>query len=355
MKLAILCDTHHGLRNASDIFLDYTEAFYRDIMFPYCEEHKIKDILHLGDFFDNRKYVNIKVLNRTRKMFLEPMTEKKMFMTIIPGNHDVMFKHSNEINSLKEVLGYFKKNVRIVMQPEVKKFGSLPIALLPWIAPDNQKASIEFINSCPAPILAGHLEMKGFEMIKGLPVSQHGLEAGAFKRFEAVYSGHYHTRSSRGNIHYLGTQFEHTWSDCGDPKYFHILDTETRELTKIVNPKTIFHKFQYDDELPDLFEKTDFSKAKDSYIKIIVINKSDAAKFDSFLTKINQMSPIDVKIIETFDEFTASAVSDETVSLEDTHKLLDSYIEAVDTDLDKGRLKRLIQELYIEAQQTDTQ
>jgi hypothetical protein len=36
--------------------------------------------------------------------------------------------------------------------------------------------------------------------------------------------------------------------------------------------------------------------------------------------------------------------------LEDTGKLLNTYIEAVQTDLDKEKLKKRLQELYVEAQ-----
>ena len=38
-----------------------------------------------------------------------------------------------------------------------------------------------------------------------------------------------------------------TWSDYGDEKYFHIFDTETREMTLIHNHLTMFEKLFYDD------------------------------------------------------------------------------------------------------------
>ena len=30
----------------------------KKIFFPYLDEHDIKQIIHLGDYFDRRKYVN---------------------------------------------------------------------------------------------------------------------------------------------------------------------------------------------------------------------------------------------------------------------------------------------------------
>lgn len=71
MKVAILNDTHCGVRNSSDIFLKYNERFYGEIFFPYLKEHNIKNILHLGDYYEHRKFVNFKALNANRKHFLE--------------------------------------------------------------------------------------------------------------------------------------------------------------------------------------------------------------------------------------------------------------------------------------------
>ena len=60
MKIAILNDTHCGVRNSSDIFLNYQKRFYDEIFFPYMREHSIKNILHLGDYYEHRKFVNFK-------------------------------------------------------------------------------------------------------------------------------------------------------------------------------------------------------------------------------------------------------------------------------------------------------
>ena len=53
---------------------------------------------------------------------------------------------------------------------------------------------------------------------------------------------------------------------------------------------------------------------------------------------------------ETFEEFAGESVDDESVSVEDTTQMLDSYIDAVDTDLDKDTLKGLMRGLFVEAQ-----
>ena len=48
MKIAILNDTHCGIRNSSQIFLDNAKDFYDNVFFPECEKHNIKQVVHLG-------------------------------------------------------------------------------------------------------------------------------------------------------------------------------------------------------------------------------------------------------------------------------------------------------------------
>jgi len=123
MKIAILNDTHCGVRNASEIYLDNAEEFYEKVFFPKCEEEGITHIIHLGDYYDHRKFVNFRALLHNRKNFLNILRERKMTMDIIPGNHDVYYKNTNDLNSLKECLGHYMNEVNIIMEPEVKEYG----------------------------------------------------------------------------------------------------------------------------------------------------------------------------------------------------------------------------------------
>lgn len=348
MKIAFLNDTHCGMRNSSDIFIDYQEKFYSKVFFPYLMEHGIKQIIHLGDYYDNRKFINFKAQNTNRKMFLNVLKQEGIHMDIIPGNHDVFYKNTNELCSLKELLGYYTSNVNIVMKPKVLDYDGCSIALVPWINSENYAESIKFIQNCKASILGAHFELIGFDMMKGMP-NAHGMTTEIFDRFEMVLSGHFHTKSSKGNIHYLGSQMEFTWADADDPKYFHILDTQTRELTPVYNPYTLFQKVIYNDEKTD-YNSYDVSKLENKFIKIVVSKKKDPYMFDRFIDRINQQNVYELKIAETFDEFVGENIDDESLLLEDATQLLESYVDSVDTDLDKVKIKNLMHNLFVEAQ-----
>ena len=348
MKVAILNDTHAGIRNSSDIFLDNAEKFYSDVFFPYLLEHNIRTIVHLGDVFDNRKFINFRALNRYRKSFLARLREHGMHMHIIPGNHDTYYKNTNELNALKELLGHYMGEVTIHMEPSVLDLQGFKFALLPWICSENHDRSMEFINTCKADWLGGHLELAGFDVMRGVQ-STHGLNHKIFSRFERVLSGHFHVGSQQDNIYYLGTQMEFFWSDAGDEKGFHVLDTENRELTKVTNPHTLFSKIIYDDTKAD-YSIYDTNHLNEKFVKIVVVNKSDLFTFDRFVDRIQNERIHDLKIAENFNEFMGENVEDEAVSVEDTTELLDSYVDAVETDLDKDKLKVNMRNLLAEAQ-----
>jgi hypothetical protein len=276
------------------------------------------------------------------------MRDAGITMDIIPGNHDVYYKNTNELCSLKELLGYFTSNVNICMKPTVLDYDGLKVAVIPWINNANYKEYVDFAQNCGAPILGAHLELKGFDMMAGMP-NPHGMNADIFSRFEMVLSGHFHTKSSQGNVTYLGSQMEFTWADVDDPKFFHVLDTETREIEAVRNPITMFKKIIYDDKKNN-YDDFDFKALEKKFIKLIVINKNDLYMFDKFIDRLQDTDTYELKIAESFEEYLGESVEDEKISLEDTTTLLDSYVEAVDTDLDKEHLKTELRKLYTEAQ-----
>ena len=327
--------------------MDYQERFYAEVFFPYLIENDIKHILHLGDYYDNRKTINFKALQHNRKIFLEPMRELGITMDIIPGNHDVYYKNTNELNALKELQGHYMNEVNLVMKPTVVDYDGMAIALVPWINTENEKESLEFLANCKADIVGAHLELQGFEMSKGMPCME-GMDRKHFDRFDMVMTGHFHAKSTQNNIHYLGSQMEFFWNDCNDPKHFHILDTETRELTPVVNPITIYEKIYYDHENMRKFK--DLSYLDNKFVKVIVTNKGDPYEFERFIDRVQSQKIHELKIAEDFKEFLGDNVGDDNINVDDTETLVYDYVDNVTTDLDKGRIKKEISHLMKEAQ-----
>ena len=348
MKIAIITDTHFGARNDNQNFNEYFYKFYDDIFFPTLKERGIKTCVHMGDVVDRRKFISYRIANDFRKRFIAPFQRDKIDLHILIGNHDTYYKNTNEVNAMEELVG--QDRFRIYTNPDVVEFDGVPIQFIPWINSGNYDNTMAALARSPAEIAMGHLEIDGFEMFKGGHRHEGSYNKEMFRRFDTVMSGHFHHKSDDGHVYYLGTPYEIYWNDWQDPKGFHIFDTETRELERIVNPYTLFEKIYYDDAGDD-YSKHDFGKYREKYVKLIVVNKKDLYGFDQFVDKLLKADAHEVKIIEDFSDLDAENVSDDIVeNAEDTMTLLSKYIDELDVDLEKDRLKNIMRTLYNEAQ-----
>ena len=345
MRVAIITDQHFGARNDSSAFLDFYERFYNDTFFPTLDDNNIESVLILGDTFDRRKYVNFYSLDRAKKMFFDKLEERGIKVFMIAGNHDTYFKNTNEVNSPELLLAEYTNIVLINKAADIIVHDT-PVCFVPWICPDNYQESLETINNSNAELCMGHFEIAGFAMYRGME-SHEGLSKDLFKKFDMVFSGHYHHRSDDNHIYYLGNPYELTWQDYNDPRGFHLFDLQTRQLEFIRNPNTMFQRVEYDDSLIDPSVES-YEHLKNKYVKIIVVNKNDFYKFDKFITKVYDSDPYEVKIIEDFSEFNDGEI-DTNINLEDTLDVLSNYIDSIETDLDKDRVKTFMKSLYTEA------
>lgn len=348
MKIAILNDTHCGVRSDMVEMSNYAGRFYDEVFFPYLDDNNIKQIVHLGDYFDRRKFVNFASLKANKQHFIEPMIKRGIHMDLILGNHDTYYKNTNDVNS-PELLLFGDNNINVIGEPCTKEYDGCEITLVPWINPENYADSVDFILNSNATQCWGHFEFEGAMMQPGFNCP-HGLDYTYVKRFEQVLSGHFHHKSELGNIRYLGSQMEFTWGDFGDQKYFHIFDTETRELTPVHNPITMFHKAFYDDSDSSFEEiqEADYSDVAGKFVKVIVVNKDNPYWFDSYLDKIHAENPLHLQVVDDnkhMDFFDDDDIED----LEDTLTILSKYVNGLEIQGKKKPLDDLMTSLYNEA------
>lgn len=356
MKVAIITDQHFGARNDSLHFINFFEKFYTDTFFPKLQEEGITTLLILGDTFDRRKYVNFYSLKKTKEMFFDKLQEMGIKVHMLAGNHDTYFKNTNDVNSVDLLLREYS-NVHVIDSPETITVDDTSICMMPWICPENYEDSMKMIGDTNAQICMGHFEIQGFSMYNGME-SHEGLSRDIFNKFDLVFSGHYHHKSSDGSIHYLGNPYELTWSDYNDPRGFHLFDLSTRELEFVRNPNSIFHKITYDDTLPNAISdisNMDLSAYKDTFNKVIVVNKTNPYLFDLFMSNLYKQNPIDVSIVEDNLDLTEGLESDIISDAEDTLTILNRYVDNLQVqDLDGNKLKSILKELYVEALNLET-
>jgi len=341
MKVLVITDQHFGVRNDSLVYVDYYRKFYSGVVIPFIKKYKIKHVLCLGDTFDRRKSVNFNSLEAAKEMWFKPLEDMGVKMTMLVGNHDIYYKNTLRVNAPSLLLGEYG-NIQIMDGPGEFLLGSLSVLGIPWICDDNRSRVYELLEQSTAPLCVGHLEFNGFESVPGI-VMEHGIDQQPFKKFEKVLSGHFHTKSNKGNIYYLGNPYEFYWNDYQSPRGFHILDTDTLDLKFYRNPYTMFEKIFYEDKT----EYIDVSSSAGKYVKLIVQDKQDQVKFDRLVKMLYDAGVADLKIIEDLSvEF---GDTEEDVETEDTLTLLEKYIDEVESSVNKESIKNTIKSLYLEA------
>jgi DNA repair exonuclease SbcCD nuclease subunit len=351
MKVAIITDQHFGARNDSIQLLDFYEKFYAETFFPKLKETKVDAVLILGDTFDRRKFINFYSLKRAKQMFFAPLMDLGIEVHMLAGNHDTYFKNTNDVNSVDLLLSEYGNTINVIDSPSEIYVGPHKICMMPWICAENYQQSMDMIKDTTAEICCGHFEIAGFAMYRGM-TSEEGLEKSLFRKFDFTFSGHYHHKSNSDSIYYLGNPYELTWQDYNDPRGFHIFDLEKRELEFIQNPNNIFHRISYDDKDQsfDQITNKDLSGYKDTYVKVIVVNKTNPYLFDQFLEKLNLADPIDVTIVEDFtmaDEEDDDSIVDQA---EDTLTILNKYVDSIKQEsINVSKLKNVMKDLYVEA------
>ena len=341
MKVLLITDQHFGVRNDNQHLLSHYKRFYDKIVIPYIKASGIKEIINLGDTFDKRRQINFMSLDAAKEMWFDPIRDLGCHMRMLVGNHDIYYKNTLRINAPNELLGEYD-NIDLIEEPTTSNIGGCDILFLPWICDENYDRTLRSVTESTAPICMGHLELNGFEAHPG-HVMHSGMETTIFNKFKRVFSGHYHMKSKRDNISYLGNPYQLYWNDYGTKRGFHVFDTETLKTTFYRNPFDTFHKLYYNDgvRLPEE------SELKGSFVKLIVEDKGDYAKFDYKVKQLQDMSLADLKIVEDLSVELENGSS--VVETEDTMTLLDNYIDEIDLKVDKSNVKHIMRSLYMEA------
>lgn len=344
MKVALITDTHYGFKKGNQDYHDFFLKFYNDIFFPTLKKKKIKHVIHLGDVFDIRRNIDFWSLDWSRKNIFNPLQDLGVTVDMMVGNHDAFYKNTLEINSLECLLQEYD-NLRVYTGPSEVTVGGRKMVYLPWICDQNEEQTVNLMRETEAEVVLGHLEMEGFKT-NPTYVANHGRQVSEFSKFKMVMSGHYHTRSKKGNFQYIGNPYQMYWNDYADERGFNIFDTETLKLQHIKNPYEMFHKIFYDDTKNEYYD-LDVEKYKDTVVKVVVENKTDYTAFDYLINSLQDVT-LDLKIIE---DFSTEVDDDDDIELEheDTLTILEKYVDELNTNLDSHKLKEIMKSLYVEA------
>tara|TARA_B100001250_G_scaffold29893_1_gene24599 strand:- start:1374 stop:2426 length:1053 start_codon:yes stop_codon:yes gene_type:complete len=346
MNVAIITDQHFGCRKNSKLFHDYFLKFYDEIFFPALEKEGITTLVDMGDTFDSRKGIDFAALTWAKENYFDRLKDMGIQVHTVVGNHTAYYKNTNNINAVDLLLREYD-NVTVYSKPTEIKLNDLGVLIVPWINAENEKETLKALKNSKCPCVMGHLELQGYK-VNDYVVMDHGFDDAPFRKFDRVYSGHFHTRSNQENIYYLGNPYEIYWNDFENTRGFHFFDTETLEHTPINNPYRLFYKIYYEDTPHQTFDAREY---EDKIVKVIVRQKSDLTQFEKFIDKLYSVNVAELKIVENFD-FTGWYDKDDSASgyeSEDTLSILNRYIEEAEISLDKSVVRKMVDEIYQEA------
>ena len=128
------------------------------------------------------------------------------------GSHDHFNRNNSDIFSTYhfESLENFKVMNKVTILDEI--YGK--VLFIPFITEDEYPSLLEYKD---IPVAVGHLELKGFQLTGTSSILEHGPDASQiFKKQKHVLSGHFHCRSTKGNVTYVGSPFAMDFSDAND-------------------------------------------------------------------------------------------------------------------------------------------
>lgn len=354
-NVAIITDTHFGARGDSLHMQASMKKFYENIFFPALDQYEVHRVLHGGDYVDRRKFINYQTAEFIRETYRKPLRYRNIREDIIVGNHDIFYRNSTELSAVQQLSGKDWDLCHYNKPYELDLYG-VGVLLLPWITDNNREASEKAIATSGCKVVLGHLEISGFQMYRGMP-HVGGMDASVFERFGLVMSGHFHHRSENGPIRYLGAPYPMIWSDYRDPRGFHILNTNTLELTFIENPHSIFARIVYDDankkhdyikELVQTISVPD-SPYHDAYVKVVVQSKTQPFWFDLMMDALYKVNAQDIVVVDDIIVNDDESESELPTQDMDTLSIMREYVDSLTISCDKEELKRYLQGKYQEA------
>lgn len=347
MKFVVIGDMHNGV-GADDPWHENVRSELMNDVYDYVKNNGIKQLLFLGDIFDNRNSLTHRSLEFNRKIIIDPIVELGLDADMIIGNHDAMHKNNLTPNAITEVFGAID-NFRIAEPFKTVTYDGVNIDLISWICRDNKYEIMEAVKASNSKYCFGHFELVGFYFYAGIP--SHGDDPQFLRKYDYVGSGHFHTINSSGNVHYLGTPFTITANDNNEHRGFWVFDTEDMLNPLFVpNKKTWHRKINYPKDILDMTEEFDYEQFRDTRV-VIDLNSKEDKNFEKLEMGLEAV----VNRLHVNNNFTISKAREASRSVDPTKKqegtVLDiayEYIVGNDaiSDSDKEDIKTKLSTLY---------
>lgn len=362
MKIGLIGDTHHGMRNGSHIWRSYQKDMILNYIIPLFKEKQITELIDLGDWFDNRRSVLAIDWKWMKEELIPLLAENGMTLHMVVGNHTIALRDSVEVNHCEILeqlsIAHGSHCVKAYTNPTEVTFGKTKTIILPWIAHSNYNQVVSAIEETDAAVVLSHLELKGFLLTKGKLLDHGTIKTSYFEKFIKCLSGHLHIGSeqrlrSGTLVKFLGIPYEQSWSDydSGVANGVYIMDCNDTSLEFIPTPKdrSMFLELTYSYQdissarKGKLWQDTDYLAdtlgLRDKVVRIVVTDRSNQAHYAKFLKALRSVPCVNYQIVDTTKvvELEVEEVSAKDFSISPLEILLDKVEEIEYTDYDEDK------------------
>jgi len=323
MKLAIVGDLHHDIKNGSYNALCYQKRFFYEYLIPALPS--VDGVIFLGDIFHNRRDINLRILKEVIQIFKDIQFKNKPLYGVL-GNHDFYFRNSYELSTVREIglgIQYGDYNCKWYMINE-------HCICIHWHNTSEElKQTFEEIKNSGLNknihYVFGHFSLYGFNFnYKAINDNEDDLTSEVFNSYfpnlRKVFSGHFHTPSMKGKIIYVGVPYHLTWSELNEKLGFYILDSDTDKYGFIQNVHKAFELIRIEEntqpnDILSTVEKTNYRK-----LYKIVYNDSSKEVLARYIYNQIMMLGHDAQLVDenifTLDLDEDFVPSDETINIE---------------------------------------
>jgi nanoRNase/pAp phosphatase (c-di-AMP/oligoRNAs hydrolase) len=111
----------------------------------------------------------------------------------------------------------------------------------------------------------------------------------------------------------------------------------------------MFYKVIYDDSAGDMNAVLNVNVIAGTYVKVIVMNKTNPYWFDMFIDKLEKGGAHDIQVVDDHHNLNLEDDEDIVDEAEDTVTIMKKYIDKFNLSVDKTELSKVVQSLYDEA------
>lgn len=316
-KAIVFTDLHIGLKNNS---IEHNENCFKFIewIVEKGKELDIKTACFLGDWFDSRQSINVSSLHYSLKA-MQILNDNFDEVYFIVGNHDMYYKHNRDVYSVE--IGKLYPNFKVIDKPFIKD----EVAFYPWLVEDEWKK----VKSKKVKYVFGHFELPTFLLNAMIEMPDHGeLSKDHFKNSTYVFSGHFHKRQNKDNVHYIGNCFPHNFADVNDDDRGCMIfgwDKEPEYINWKGCPK--YRKFK----LEDLYDNAEeYLTSVNYYIRA---EYSTISHLEAIEKRDELLQKYDIKELAISEKKRILTESDENEETTEDGELVEGTITSIDAEV----------------------